>query len=204
MATEDPEATLGEVENGVDVGDHLSFIEWMEANPSDAMLSFRAAGESEDVVNRTTATVGEWGLADEEMGQGREHTLEFGLPIELEETMGYTEPTDRYEAIEGALAGLTACINGTIQFNAIREGIPVESVETRVRVPTDLRVLFGIHDVDQADDMFDEPQIDVDVTGTDLSEEDVAKIEAFPKRSPVYTLLTLEHPNEPNVTVSSN
>lgn len=203
MATEDPQSALGDVENGVTVTEHVEFIEWMEENPEDALLSFRASGEAEDVVNRTTATIGEWGLADQEMGQDREHTLTFGLPVELEETMGYTDPTDRYEAIEGALAGLTACINGTIQFNAIREGIAVDEVSTKVRIPTDLRVLFGIHDIDQAEGLFDEPEIEVEVTGENLSEEDIEKIEEFPKRSPVYNLVTLAHPNTPEVTVHS-
>jgi|GEM_PF-1406590 len=204
MATEDPQARLGDVENGVTVEKHLEFIEWMAENPEDALLSFRATGDGETVVNRTTATIGEWGLADAEMGGDREHTLTFGLPTELEETMGYTDLSDRYEAIEGALAGLTACINGTIQFNALREGIAIDDVKTHVRIPTDLRVLFGIHDVDRADEMFDEPQIEVEVTGNDLSDEDIEKIEEFPKRSPVYNLVTLEHPNTPDVTVTSN
>lgn len=203
MATEDPKSTLGAVENGVTVEKHMAFIEWMRENPDDAMLSFRATGESEDTVNRTTATIGEWGLADQEMGQGREHTLEFGLPVELESEMGYTDPMDRYEAIEGALAGLTACINGTIQYNALREGIAVDEVNTKVRIPTDLRVLFGIHDVDQADGLFGEPEIEVEVTGTDIDAEDEALIEEFPKRSPVYNLVTLAHENTPDVNVTS-
>ncbi|MDS0282356.1 hypothetical protein [Haloarcula onubensis] len=203
MATEEPQRRLGEIENGVSVEDHLAFIEWVAKNPDDAMLSFRATGETEAAVNRTTATIGEYGLGGEEMGESREHTLEFGLPVELEEAMAYVEPTDRYEAIEGALAGLTACINGTIQYNALREGIPVESITTRVRVPTDLRMLFGVHDTDRADEMFGEPEIEVEVTGSDLSDEDVTKIEGYPKRSPVYTLVTLAHENNPDVTVTS-
>jgi uncharacterized OsmC-like protein len=202
MATEQPGTRLDDVEHGVKVSEHLEFIDWIEANPEEAMLSFRASGVAEDTCNRTTATISDWGLGGEDMDD-REHTLEFGLPTGLEEPMGYTDPTDRYEAIEGALAGLTACINGTIQYNAIREGIPIEDVETRVRIPTDLRVLFGIHDVDQADGLFGEPQIDVDVTGNDLTDEDVERIKEFPKRSPVYNLVTLEHPNTPNVTVET-
>ncbi|WP_331236542.1 OsmC family protein [Natronorarus salvus] len=112
------------------------------------------------------------------MGEERDHTLEFGLPPELEEAMGYLEPTDRYEAIEAALAGLTACINGTIAYNALREGIGVEEVSTTVRAPVDLRLLFGIHDTDRAGEMFEELVIDVDVTGADLSDEEVDRIES--------------------------
>ncbi|WP_293030015.1 hypothetical protein [Natronococcus sp.] len=103
------------------------------------------------------------------MGGDREHVLEFGLPPELEEAMAYAEPTDRYEAIEGALAGLTACINGTVVYNAIREGIDVEEVTTTVRAPVDLRMLFGIHDVDRAHDMYGELEIDVNVPGYEFN-----------------------------------
>jgi uncharacterized OsmC-like protein len=184
--------------------DHLEFIEWMADNPDDAMLSFRATGETEDVCNRTTATIDDYGLGGEEKGQDRTHELSFGLPKELEAAMGYTDTVDRYEAIEGALAGLTACINGTIQYNAIREGIPAERVTTTVRIPTDLRVLFGVHDVDARDEIFEDPTIEVEVTGTDLSDEDKATLSEYPKRSPVYNLVTLAHENEPAVTVTES
>ena len=193
---------LDDVENGVRVDDHHEFIEWMATNPEDAMLSFRAVGAGEGTVNRTTATIGEWGLGGEERGEDREYTLEFGLPAELEESMGYTDPEGRHEATEVALASLAACINGTVQYNAIRDGIEVDEVETRVRVPTDLRVLFGIHDSDRADEMYGEPEIEVRVEGEDLTEDDAEKLRAYPQRSPVYNLLTLANPASPHAEVS--
>ncbi|TYL40563.1 osmotically inducible protein OsmC [Natronococcus pandeyae] len=192
------ERRTGEIEHGVDAGKHLEFIDWVEANPDEAMLEFRASGVAEEIANRTTATIGDWALGGDEMGDVREHTLEFGLPPELEEAMGYVESTDRHEAIEGALAGLTACINGTIVYNAIREGIDVEGVATTVRAPVDLRMLFGIHDIDRAHDMYGELEIDVEVMG-DLTPEEKIAVRNYPKRSPVYNLVTLEHPNVPNV-----
>jgi hypothetical protein len=192
------------VEHGVDVDEYRQFIDWMAENPDEATIEFRATGVAEEVANRTTATIGGWGLGGNEMGDSREHVLEFGLPPELEEAMAYVEPTDRFEAIECALAGLTACINGTVAYNALREGIAIDEVTTRVRAPVDLRMLFGIHDVDRADEMYGDLRIDVDVTGSDLSDEDVVAIEQFYKRSPVYTLVTLAHPNEPTVTVRSS
>ncbi|KDE60168.1 OsmC family protein [Halostagnicola sp. A56] len=192
----------GDIEHEVDAGEHLEFIDWLEANPEDGMLEFSATGDGEAVANRTTATIGDWALGGDEMGADREHTLEFGLPPELEEAMGYVEPTDRYEAIEGALAGLTACINGTIVYNAIREDVDVESVTTTVRAPVDLRMLFGIYDLDKADDMYGELEIDVDVTG-DMTPEEASMVREFPMRSPVYNLMTLAHPNRPRVEVRS-
>ncbi|WP_246084371.1 hypothetical protein [Salinadaptatus halalkaliphilus] len=137
MTTDELEHTethrTGDIEHGVDAGDHHEFIEWVDANPDAARVEFRATGDTEAVANRTTATIGDWALGGEEMGAERNHTLEFGLPPELEAAMGYVEPTDRYEAIEGALAGLTACLNGTIVYNAIREGIDIENSRSTSR-----------------------------------------------------------------------
>jgi uncharacterized OsmC-like protein len=190
--------------HGVDLETYMAFIDWVAENPGDAAIEFRASGAAEEVANRTTATIGDWGLGGGEMGESRDYTMKFGLPPELEEAMGYLEPTDRYEAIEGALAGLTACINGSIAYNALREGIAVEEVSTSVRAPVDLRVLFGIHDTDRAEEMFDELQIDIDVTGSELSDEERARVSEYYLRSPVYTLVTLSHPNEPTVRVHSS
>jgi uncharacterized OsmC-like protein len=193
-----------QTKHGVDVEGYREFIGWVAENPEDAMIEFRASGIAEEAANRTTATISDWGLGGGDMGATREHTLKFGLPPELEEAMAYVEPTDRYEAIEGALAGLTACINGTVAYNALREGIQVDEVSTSVRAPVDLRMLFGILDVDKADEMYGDLEIDVDVTGKDLSEEDIKKVQEYYLRSPVYTLVTLGQPNEPNVMVHSS
>ena len=87
MATEDPETRLDDVEYEVNVSEHLEFIDLIEANPDEAMLSFRASGVAEDTCNRTTATISDWGLGGEDMND-REHTLKLGLPTGLEEPMG--------------------------------------------------------------------------------------------------------------------
>lgn len=203
MASKDP-TPREETAHGVDVQDHLEFIDWVADNPEDAMLEFRAAGVAEDVANRTTATISDFGLGGEDMAADREHVLEFGLPPELEEALAIEEPMDRYEAIEGALAALTACLNGTVVCNAIREGVDVTDVTSRVSIPTDLRVFLGIHDVEMADEMYDEPRIEIEVRGENLSDEDRAKIAEYPLRSPVYNLITRPQPNDVDVTVNSS
>lgn len=101
-----------------------------EQKPEDATLFFRAGGVAEGPCNRTITTVSDWGLRGEEMDD-REYTLNFSLPRGLEEPMAFTNSTDRYEAIESAFAGLPACINGTIQFYTLREGIPLMTSRQR-------------------------------------------------------------------------
>ena len=192
-----------EVRHGVDVSNHLEFIDWMASNPEDAEVKFSAAGTSEDVINRTTATIGEWKLGGEPMGEDRDHTLQFGLPPEIEEAMGYTELEDRYESIETALAALTACINGTIGYNAVREGIAFDEVETKVSVPVDLRLLFGIHDVDRADEMYGDIHLDVTVTAPDLSPEEIKQVSTYPARSPTYNLIMGAQTDEIDLTVNT-
>jgi len=188
---------------GVDVGGHHEFIEWFAEHPAEAQIEFRASGTAEEAVNRTTATIGGWSLGGEEMGGERAHELHFGLPVELEEAMAYTDAEDRYEAIETAIAALTACINGTIGYNALRKGLEIEGVMTTVRVPVDLRVLFGIHGVEEAAGMYGDLEIDVAVTAPNLTEAEMEMVREFPKRSPVYNLITREHPSEPSFTFGS-
>lgn len=59
-------------------------------------------------------------------------------------------------------------------------------------------MLFGSHDVDRAHEMYGELEIDVEVTGELTAKERMA-VRDYPKRSTVYTLMTLEQPNRPNV-----
>jgi len=196
-------ATEQQVMYGVDVGGHREFIEWFAEHPAEARIEFRASGTAEETANRTTATIGGWSMGGEAMGEDRHHELRFGLPPELEEAMAYTDTEDRYEAIETALAALTACINGTIGYNALRTGLEIEDVTTTVRVPVDLRVLFGIHGIEEADGMYGDLEIDVAVTAPALSEAEMAMVREFPKRSPVYNLLVGAHPSEPTVSFGS-
>ncbi|WP_435320098.1 OsmC family protein [Haloarchaeobius sp. TZWSO28] len=188
---------------GIDQPTHDAFVDWVEANPAAATIEFSATGTTEDVAVHTEATIGEFVMGDEAKGADREYTIEVGLPAEMEDAMGFTDPVDRCEAVELALAGLTACINGTVQLNAMREGIAVEDVTTSVSVPFDPRVLLGIHDEDRAGEMLGDLDIEVQVTGTDLSEADIERIKTFPKRSPVFTLLTGAHPAKPTVHVAT-
>ncbi len=201
MATEEH---TPETSHGVDVSSHLEFIDWMASNPEDAEVTFSETGTSEEVINRTTATISEWELGGERMGADREHTLRFGLPPEIEEAMGYTELDDRLEAIECALAALTACINGTIGYNALREGIAFDDIRTTVSVPVDLRVLFGIHDVDRADDMYGDIHLGVEVTAPELSAGEIKQLSTYPARSPVYNLLTRGQTDTVEMTVSAS
>ncbi|WP_439028197.1 OsmC family protein [Haloarchaeobius sp. DT45] len=189
--------------HGIDRAAHDSFVDWVEEHPAEATIEFSATGTTEDVAVHTESTIGEFVMGDETKGTDRNYTMAVGLPAEVEEAMGYTDPMDRCEAVELALAGLTACINGTIQLNAMREGIAVEDVTTTVSIPFDPRVLLGVHDTDRAGEMLGDLDIEVQVTGSNLSEADIERIETFPQRSPVFNLLTRSHPTEPTVHVST-
>ncbi|WP_267641552.1 OsmC family protein [Haloarchaeobius amylolyticus] len=188
---------------GIDRAAHDTFVDWVAENPAAATIEFSATGTTEDVAVHTKSTIGEFVMGEEARGHDREYTIDVGLPAEMEDAMGYVDPVDRCEAIELALAGLTACINGTVQLNAMREGIAVEDVTTTVSVPFDPRVLLGIHDEDRAAEMLGDLDVEVQVTGADLSEADIDRIKSFPRRSPVFNLLTRAHPTEPTVHVAT-
>lgn len=198
MASEEPET---QHRMGVDRDTYREFLEWVGEEPDEAKMEYRARGVGEDVLARTTATVGEWQLGGEEMGQDRDHELHYGVPEEIETAVGSADPTDRIEAVETALSALTACINGTIQFNALREGMDVQEVETSVSISVDPQVLFGHADADRASEMLGEPAIEVEIHGDDLDDADREKLADYYRRSPVFDMLTSPHPTEPSVTV---
>jgi len=203
MASESPE-TSSERRLGVDVETYHEFVEWVGEEPEEAKMEYRARGVGEDVVGRTTATIGEWELGGEEMGQDRHHELHYGVPEEIEEAVGSADPTDRIEAVETALSAVTACINGTIQFNALREGMDVHEIEASVSISFEPQALFGHADADRATEMLGEPAVTVEIHGEALDDADREMVSTFYERSPMYDLLTTAHPTEPPVTVHEN
>ncbi|AQL42924.1 hypothetical protein BV210_09440 [Halorientalis sp. IM1011] len=195
MASEEPTRQR----MGVDLDTYHEFVEWVGDEPEEARLEFRARGESEDVAARTAASVGEWSLGGEEMGADREHEFSFGVPPEIEAEMGFSEPADRIEAVETALSAVAACINATVAYNALRDGIDVGDTETTVSLPVDTQVLFGHSDA--FEDVVGDPEIEIEIDGTGLDDDEREKLAAYYRQSPVYGMLTHAHPNEPSVTV---
>ena len=187
---------------------HEEFLAFAKENPDAVQFELRAVGTDEGRVLHTRSKTQSYSLGGQEIDRfGREYTQHFGGHREVEEHVGFVDPTDREEAIEVALAALTACINGSISLSAVQAGVDIDGLETTVSVDFDPAVFLGLEAVDEADgtpaDMYGDLHIDVQVSGDGLDDETLEQIRGWVSRSPVYNLMTLEHDGSPRVSLAS-
>jgi uncharacterized OsmC-like protein len=191
--------------HGIDMTAHEEFLAHAAANRDDVQFVLSAVGTDEGRVLHTRSTTGSYTLGGTEFDRvAREYTHHFGGHMEVEDAVGFVDPTDREEAIEVALAALTGCINGSISLSAAQAGIDIDQLETTVTVDFDPSVFLGLDETSDADgartDMYGDLQIDVQVDGPDLDDETLDTIQTWIDRSPVYNLLSLGHAASPTVS----
>ncbi len=197
MATTRPAVT-----QGIDLEKFHEFVEYATANPDDVQMELGARAPYEGRLFHSLAIVDEYTLGEEEIHrETREYTLPLGAWKEMEEAAGFVDPTDRMEPIEVALAALTGCLNVAVGVTALANDIDIDDLETTVRLDFDPRVVLMIHDVDRAEESFDDIRIEIEVSGENLSDEDADRLAAGAKRSPVWGLMHFAHEMEPVVTV---
>lgn len=203
------EATHREEEttkHGVDMENVAAFLDYAEDNPADVQFELGATGTYEGRAIHTTAKTGPYTLGDGEIDRlAREYTYHFGGHREVEEAVGFVDPTDRPEVIETALAALAGCLNAAISMSALAQGVDLEALETTVRIEWDPFVFLWLAEVEDEDgeprDMFGDFQIEIEVAGEDIDEDTLDEIEEWTGRSAVYNLITLAHRCEPTVTL---
>lgn len=194
--------------HGVDMAAHEEFLAYAEANPEAVQFVLSAVGTDEGRVLHTRSTTQSYSLGGQEIDRvAREYTHHFGGHKEVEEAVGFVDPTDREEAIEVALAALTGCINGSISLSAAQAGVDIDALETTVTVDFDPSVFLGIEAIEGADgtrtNMYGDLRIDIEVTGDDLDDETLDQIREWVGRSPVYNLMSLGHDAAPQVSLMS-
>ena len=188
------------------MGAHEEFLAYAGENPEAVQFVLSAVGTDEGRVLHTRSTTQSYSLGGQEFDRvAREYTHHFGGHKEVEEAVGFVDPTDREEAIEVALAALTGCINGSISLSAVQAGVDIDELETTVSVEFDPSVFLGLeatHDVDDArKNMYGDLKIVVQVSGDDLDDEALHQIREWVGRSPVYNLMTLGHEAAPQVSL---
>ena len=197
----------GTVAQGVDLEQLSAFLEYAEANPDDVQFGLRAEGVYEGRAIHTKATTGPYALGGERIDRvAREYTHHFGGHREVEEAVGFTDPTDRPEVIETALAALSGCINAAVSMSALARGIELDELETSVAIDWDPFVFLHLADVADGSgdpvDMFGDLSVDITVSGDGLDEADRRYLEESVGRSAVYNLVTLAHRCVPTVRLA--
>jgi uncharacterized OsmC-like protein len=163
---------------------HEEFLAFAEENPDAIQFELSAVGTDESRVLHTRAKTRSYSLGGEEHDRvAREYTHHFGGHQEVEDVLGFVDPTDREEAIEVALAALTGCINGSISLSAVQAGVDIDELETTVTVDFDPSVLLGLEESRDGDgtpmDMYGDLRIDIQVGGEDLDDATLSRIQEW-------------------------
>lgn len=189
------------VKQGVDTDEFEEFVEFVAENPEEVQFELGARGVYEGRMFHSLAKVDEYVLGGESIDRvTREYTFPLGAWKEVEDHAGFIDPTDRPEPIEVVLAALTGCINVAVGVKALANGIDLNEFETSVRIHFDPRVILLVHDVDQSEEMFSDIDIEMELSGENLNEEDLETLRTGARRSPVWNFLRLHHDMEPQVT----
>ena len=193
----------GNIRHGIDLDAFEAFCEFAAEHPADVQLEFEAVGEYEGRAVHTTATTGPYALGGERIDRmARRYVHHFGAHKEVEAAVGFVEPTDREEVVEVVLAALTACINAVVSTSALARGIVLDGLTTTVSIGWDPFVFLHLREPAQADgdvDQFGPLQVELEVTGDGLTDDDLAYLQWSVKRSAVFNLITLAHPTTPTI-----
>ncbi|HEX6314082.1 MAG TPA: OsmC family protein [Gemmatimonadaceae bacterium] len=195
-----------EVRHGVDLEAFGRFTEYATAHPEDVQFVLEARGVYEGRAAHTRAGTGPYTLGGRRIERvAREYVYHIGAHREVEEALGFTEPTDREEPTEVALAALTACINTAVSASALARGIELSRLETRVSIGWDPFVFLHLRDPIEHGDLinqFEGMKVRIVVDGDDLTDTDRAYLQDSVRRSAVYNLFTLGHQNTPTVELA--
>lgn len=189
------------LEQGLDIEAFESFCEFAQTHPADVEFELEATGLFEGRAVHTTAKSGPYTLGGQRIDRSaRQYTYHIGAHKEVEDALGFSAPTDRPEATEVVLAALTACINAVVSTSALKRGIVLTHLETRVRIGWNPQVFLHLTEPDRNENLqnqFGELQVELVVDGEGLTADDTAYLRESIKRSAVYNLLRLGHDCSP-------
>lgn len=176
--------------DGVDREQLAAFAGYAAEHPDEVQFGLQSRATYEGTCAHSLSQIDAYELGGETISrETREFTLPFGGWKEVLEEGGWLGAVDRLEPVETALASLAACINVGISINAVANGVDIEGLETRVRTDFDPRVLFGLAELSEAPDVFDNLTVEVDIEGENIDRD---LIDEWARRAPVYTLASLE------------
>ena len=183
-------ATDQQVSQGVDLEKLEGFAKYAAENPDEVQLGLGARSIYEGTCAHSLAKVDSYTLGGETIArETREYTIPYGAWKEVLDAGGWVGGTDRLEPIEAALSALASCINVGITINAVASGVDIEYLQTRVRTEFDPRVLFSLKDLGEADAVFENLTVEIEIESPDLDKD---QVDEWARRAPVYTLVSLD------------
>lgn len=196
------------VKHGLDTRRLKAFQDFARENPAEVAFEFEANGVYEGRAVHTRSTTGPYTLGGQRIDRmARSYTHHFGAHKEVEDAVGFVDPTDRQEVVEVALAALTGCINAVVSVSAVARGIELDRLETEVRISWDPAVFLHLRDVaheGERTDQFGDLEIELLIAGDGLDDADISYLRTSVERSAVFNLVTLPHRAVTSIRVAEN
>ncbi len=135
-----PEQQLqtAEIRQGLDIEKFRTFRAFAAENPQSVIFGLEASGTAEGRAVHTHAKTGAYTLGGQRIDRiARQYSYHFGAHREVEEALGFVDPTDREQETEVALAALAGCINAVVTVSAAERGIDLASLRTDIAISWD-------------------------------------------------------------------
>lgn len=184
-----------EIRQGVDFAKLREFRAFAAENPDAVIFGLEASGNGEGRAVHTHAMTGPYTLGGKRIDRiARRYDYHFGAHREVEEALGFIDPTDRPQETEMALAALSGCINAVVSISAAERGIDLKLLQTDVAVTWNPAAFLHLQDVEedgQPIDQFSDLRVVLTVAGAGLCAHDLLFIRHTVRRSAVFNLFSL-------------
>jgi uncharacterized OsmC-like protein len=184
-----------EIRQGLDIEKFRSFRAFAAENPQAVIFGLEASGTAEGRAVHTHASTGAYTLGGQRIDRiARQYSYHFGAHREVEDALGFVDPTDREQETEVALAALAGCINAVVTVSAAERGIDLSSLRTDIAITWDPAVFLHLRDTEEHGkpvDQFEGLTVTLAVSGDCLDRGDIEFLRKTVQRSAVFNLFTL-------------
>jgi uncharacterized OsmC-like protein len=177
-----------ELTNGVEVGQVMSVIGAIEADPGYAKFQFRATNQWIDGALSRSRIQGFFA------GNAEDETRQEAFVLDADEPAIAAGRDSAPNSMEYVLHALATCLTGTLVYHAAVRGIEIEAVESSYSGDMDVRGLFGLSD--EVRKGFEKVTVDMRVK-SGASAEELTELALF---SPVYDIVSRSLPVELTLT----
>lgn len=192
---QDDTQAADDVRRGVDFAKLRAFRAFAADNSDAVIFGLEASGTGEGRALHTYATTGAYTLGGDRIDRiARRYEYHFGAHREVEEAVGFVDPTDRPQETEVALAALSGCVNAIVSISAAERGLDLQTLRTDVAVTWDPAVFLHLRDTEEDGrpvDQFTGLRVAVTVAGPGICPHDIVFIRRTVKRSAVLNLFAL-------------
>lgn len=183
-----------EIRQGLDLEKFRAFRAFAADNPQAVIFGLEASGTAEGRAVHTHAATGAYTLGGQRIDRiARRYSYHFGAHREVEQALGFVDPTDREQETEVALAALAGCINAVVTVSAAERGIDLSSLRTDIAIHWDPAVFLHLRDTEENGkpvDQFDGLTVTLAVAGDRIGPNDIEFLRRTIQRSAVFNLFT--------------